>query len=158
MSEKKKTSFDPRKKVKNLKGNEIPKSFPSREELEKLTKDKNGNPNIDELPRETVGNVILNCLAGYKPKARTEGFYVSFIADEVVEAIEKKGKVELNDHRTKTLTRILLDMSVRMEERTTKGKDGKEETKEEQVGLYAGWAIARILGELGVTPEDIEEE
>jgi len=38
----------------------------------------------DKLERETVGNVIVNCLANYKIKDKREGFYCNMIAQAII--------------------------------------------------------------------------
>ena len=126
-------------KILNLRGEEMPKSYPSKKEMDKLPlKDK--SPDIDKLEKETVGNVILNCLTAHKCDDKKEGFYINLIADSVLAGGEKITlKDKLNDFLIEVLEKAMI-------------KDVKDEkTKElKQEGIYAGWVIAKILQELGV--------
>ena len=130
--------MNPNKKIKNLRGEFYPKSFPTQKEVDSLPK-KDKNPDTSKLGRETVGNVILNCLANYIVRDRKEGFYINLIAQSIIEG---KGKVEFKDKINKFLVEVLEEMTLRRE----KNKEGKEEKK----GLYAAWVIAQCLEELGV--------
>ena len=58
------------KEIKNLRGEFIMMSFPSRKEIEKLSKNDKGQPNLDKLPNETIRNVMLNCLSNYQVENR----------------------------------------------------------------------------------------
>ena len=127
------------KKIKSLRGETYPKSFPTQKEIDALPK-KNGKPDISKLEEETVGNVILNCLANYIVRDRKEGFYINSIAQSIID--KKPRKVEFKDKIKKFLIDVLEEMTLRRE----KTKEGKEEQK----GLYAAWVIAQCLEELGV--------
>jgi len=138
--------MNPNKKILNLRGEEMPKSFPTQAELDKLPKDKNGQPDLSKLEKETVGNIILNCLANYVVKDRKEGFYINSIAQAILSGDEK---IELKDKLKKFLIEVLDEMTFRRE----KNKDGKEEQK----GLYAAWAIWQVKEEI-LGKEEIEKE
>ena len=140
--------------IRNLKGEEFPKpiEFLTREEIEKLPKIDNPNdpkgpkiPDVKKLEKETVGDVILNCLATHRCENKKEGFYVQMIAQHV---IDPKG--ELKEKLRRFLIEVLEDSILRY--KVTKDKDGNE-TKE-QIGVYAGWILAQVFTELGVEPED----
>lgn len=138
------------RKIKSLRGEEYPKSFPTDKEMGRLPKIKNPqNPNLplvpdpEKLEKETVGNVILNCLAYHKCKDRKEGFYVNMVAQSV---IGKGEKVELKDKLKEFLIEVLDDSIMR--EKITKDEKGNEH--KEVVGVYVGWIIAQVLDELGV--------
>lgn len=115
-------------------------SFPSQEDLNALSKGKDGLPDRDLLPRETVSNVILNCLADYTPKERKEIFYVSNLARIVLDY--EDSKVELNEKHRKFLAEVLYSSVIQ--------EDGKDERGRTRFrGLYASWVIAQCLDELG---------
>lgn len=138
--------FNPNKKIKNLRGEEMPKSFPTQRELDKLPKDKNGQPDLSKLERETIGNIILNCLANYIVKDRKEGFYINLIANKL---LSKDDKIELDDEVKKFLIDVLDEMTLRRE----KDENGKEIQK----GLYASWAIWQVKEEI-LSKEEIKKE
>jgi len=129
--------MNPNKKILSLRGEEIPKSFPTQAELNRLPKTKIGQPDITKLERETVGNIILNCLANYVVKDRKEGFYINLIAQSILSGNKK---IEFKDKIKRFLIDVLDEMTLRRE----KNKDGKEEQK----GLYAAWAIAQVKEEV----------
>lgn len=141
------------KKVLNLRGEEIPKTFPTQKELDKLprVKDRDGKdtdrPNTDKLEKETIGNIIINCLASYIIQDKKEGFYINLIAQSIIDA---KGKIELKDKLKKFLIEVLDEMTLRREK--VKGKDNKDEEKTK--GIYAGWAICKCKEELGIKLDD----
>ena len=126
--------------VKNLRGKEMPKTFPEREEVEALPKLPNGQPDIDKLPKETVGNIIMNCLSNYVQKDKKDGWYISLIAQSIIS--NENGKIDLKDKLNQFLIELLEDQIMKREI----DDKGKEETK----GLYASWAIVQDLEELGV--------
>jgi hypothetical protein len=139
------------KKVKSLKGTEMPKSFPNKEEVDKLPKikiDKVEQPDYDKLERETVGNIILNCLANYICKDKKEGFYINLIAESILKSDGKD--VELKDKIKAFLIKLLEESMIK--EEIVKDKDGNETKK--RVGIYSGWGISQCLQELGVEVED----
>jgi len=137
--------MNPNRKILSLRGEEIPKSFPSQTELEKV-KDKNGQPDLSKLEKETVGNVILNCLANYVVKDRKEGFYINLIAQSILSGNKK---IEFKEKIKKFLIEVLDEMTLRRE----KDKDGKEHQK----GLYAGWAIWQVKEEI-LSKKELQKE
>ena len=165
--------FNPNKKILNLRGEEIPKSFPTQKEIDKLPKDKLNQPDLNKLEKETIGNIILNCLANYIVKDKKEGFYINLIAQSILSIgveIEKEEdregnivgtkirkvsnkKIEFKEKIKKFLIEVLDDMTFRREiEEVEEEKEGKKEIKKKEVtkGIYAGWAIAQIKEELGI--------
>jgi hypothetical protein len=138
--------MDYTKKLKDLRGNEFPKTFPSQKEMDALPRKKNRvgqeEPDIDKLEKETIGNIILNCLATHKCEDRKEGFYINLVADSVLGGA-KSG--ELKDKYYKFMIEVLEDSIIRDEK--IKGDDGKEKTVNK--GVYAGWLIAQVLTALG---------
>lgn len=143
--------IDYKRKIKTLRGEEMPKNFPNQKEIDALPHIKNRQgievPNLDKLERETVGNVIINCLAFYSCQDKKEGFYVNMIAESIIS--NKGEKVELKD-KLKTFLLEVLDKSI-LREKKEKDKTGNETTRE--VGVYSGWVIAQVLEELGVKEE-----
>ena len=147
--------MNPNKKVLNLRGEEMPKSLPTQKELDALPKKKivikdgKGNqiekevPDQSKLERETIGNIILNCLSNYLINDRKEGFYVNMIAQSIIGA---KGEIELKDKLQKFLIEVLDEMIMRKD--ITKDEKGKE--VESVKGLYAGWSVSQVLQELGI--------
>ena len=141
--------FNPNKKILNLRGEEIPKSFPTQKEIDKLPKNKLNQPDLNKLEKETIGNIILNCLANYIVKDKKEGFYINLIAQSLLAGNKK---IEFKEKIKKFLVEVLDDMTFRREmEEVEEEKEGKKEIKKKEVtkGIYAGWAIAQILNELG---------
>ena len=128
------------KSILNLKGETYPKSFPSYKELEAIKND------ISKLERETIGNVILNCLTNYVVQDRKEGFYINLIAQSLLSNNEK---IEFKDKIQKFLIDVLNEQTLIRK----KVKDEKGEEKEEIKGLYQGWVISQVLQELGVKPK-----
>lgn len=130
--------------IKNIKGEEISLSFPTRADLDQLPKNDKGEPDTAKLPRETVRNVILNCLAMYPVSDKREVFYLNAIAGAVLE----KDEVDFKEKYVKFLTKVLEESTFR------KDKDGDKETTK---GIYFGWVIAQVMDELGLTPEEEAE-
>jgi len=142
--------FNPDKKILNLRGEEISKSFPTQKEIDKLPKDKLNQPDLNKLEKETIGNIILNCLANYIVKDKKEGFYINLIAQSLLAGNKK---IEFKEKIKKFLVEVLDDMTFRREmEEVEEEKEGKKEMKKKEVtkGIYAGWAIAQIKEELGI--------
>ena len=158
--------FNPNKKILNLRGEEIPKSFPTQKEIDKLPKDKLNQPDLNKLEKETIGNIILNCLVNYIVRDRKEGFYINLIAQSIIASeggiqtypdgteskVPKSKNIEFKEKIKKFLVEVLDEMTFRREmEEVEEEKEGKKEIKKKEVtkGIYAGWAIAQILNELG---------
>ena len=144
--------MDIHKKIKTLKGEELPKSFPSGAEITKLPKIKDSiveikcpkcgekmereMPDKNKLEKETAGNVILGCLMNYTPKDKFEGFFANAIAGSIINP-PKNGEVEFKDKIKDWLISVLEDSIIREDE---KGKKG----------TYYYWVIAQVLNELGI--------
>ena len=137
-------NFD--KKIKNLRGEEVPMSLPTQTEIDNLPKDKDNNPDFSKLERETVGNIILNCLTHYIVRDRKEGLYINLIAQSI---LAKDKKAELKDKLKKFLIEVLDEMTHRREIE----KNEKGEKKEIEKGLYAAWSISQVKQELGIKEE-----
>lgn len=113
-----------------------PKSFITDEEKE-LAIDQTGKFNEDLLPRETVGNVILNCLALVPVETKLDGFYSNTIAQRI---FDDQREIELKEKLKKFLTSLLERAIMQYV-----SKDDKTEMK----GVYAGWVISQVLEEVG---------
>ena len=138
--------MNPDKKIKNLRGEEVPMSLPTQTEIDKLPKDKDNKPDFSKLERETVGNIILNCLTHYIVRDRKEGSYINSIAQSI---LAKDKKAELKDKLKKFLIEVLDEMTHRREIE----KNEKGEKKEIEKGLYAAWSISQVKQELGIKEE-----
>jgi len=158
---KEKIGFDPLKKILDLRRKEFPKTYPFQRELDALPrkrevgvpKEKWG-PDIDKLERDTVGNIIINCLSRHIGESRKDGFYINMIADAVITAMGDKRDVVLKDKLLRFLIDAVDKQIIRKNEKPTdKPKIGREQ-EPEMVGTYAGWVIAQVLQELGVNEDD----
>jgi len=157
----KKEGFDPLKKMLDLRRKEFPKTYPSQKEIDVLPKKKQHGvpkeqwvPDIDKLERDTVGNIIINCLSRHIGESSKEGFYINMIADAVITAMEAKRRVNLKDKLLSFLIDVVEKQAIRKNEKTDeKPKPGGRE-EPEMIGTYAGWVIAQVLQELGVKEED----
>lgn len=140
--------MNPNKLIKNLKGETYPKTFPSQRELNELPKIKVRNekgveietPDFEKLERETVGNVILNCITNYIVRDRREGYYINLIAQSILEG----KKVEFKDKIKNFLIEVLDDQTLRREKKVNE----KGEVIEEIKGLYQAWVIAQCKEEI----------
>lgn len=140
------------KKIKNLKGEFIPKSFNTQKELDKLPRIKidgkeTKEPDMKKLEDETIGNIVINCLGNYVAKKDTgkkEGFYCNIIAQSI---IDSKKKFELKDKYKKFLIEVLDDSILKYEEQ--KNEKGQKIMN----GIYPAWEIAQALEELGYEPD-----
>ena len=132
--------------IKNLRGIELPMSNPSKADLERIKTEKNiTEVKIDDLPRETVRDVILNSLSTYKVTDRRDIFYVNQIASWVLEDVNEDENNELKDKLFNFLTEQVLPSAIIY-------KDEKSDPKKEQKqsGIYYGWVIAQVYDELGI--------
>ena len=142
--------MDLSKRILNIRGEEVPKSFPTKKEIDKLPKinviegqPKSGEPDMDQLEKETVGNIILNCLTSYVVRDKKEGFYINDIARVIIAG---RDKVQFNKKQLEFLEDVLGECVHRRE----KQKDDKGIEKEVAVGVYAGWSIAQVSEALGI--------
>ena len=124
-------------------------TYPSKIDLEKV-KDEKGDDSvkIDDLPRETVGNVIINSLAGYDPEDKKEVFLINQIASWAMAEEDEDSSGELKDRLYKFLVNKVLPYATVMKKEEK--KDGEEERGK---GMYYAWVIAQVYDELGVTEE-----
>jgi hypothetical protein len=133
--------------IKNLRGEEVPTPNPRKEDIEKIRKEKNIiDVKIEDLPKETVRDVILTCLSVYKVTDRRDIFYVNQIASWAMEETKDGEDNELKDKLFKFLTDSVLTSAIIF-------KDEREDIKKEsrQKGSYYSWVIAQVYDELGIT-------
>ena len=146
--------------IVNVKGIPSPKSFPTQEELDALPTKKVRNVekgeiveqevlDFDKMPRETVGNVILNVLNSHTNRTKLDGFYCNAIGAIVLGADTEHPDVELKEKFKTFLATALDDATNRVD--IVKDEDGKD--KEVKKGIYFGWTIAQVKAEIGITPD-----
>lgn len=121
--------------IKNLHGVPSMMSYPPRELVDALPKTPDGNPDVDKLPRETVKNVIINCLSNYPVKDRKEALFVNVVAQAI---IGEDGEIDLKEKYKKFLVEVLYTMMAQVDD------------KGQQSGTYFSWVIVQVLDELGV--------
>lgn len=140
MSEDKNQGIDPFREIRSLYGESLQKSGMTPKEINDLPKDNEGRPDFDKAERETVGNVVLNCLGSYKG-SKVEGFMANSIAMSIIDA--KKG--DLIEFKKKYVDFIItvLENSIYTEDEQTKQKSG----------LYRYWVISQVLNEFGVNED-----
>lgn len=136
-----------KKQITTLRGETYPMSYPSETDIELVKKEKGITEVLmTDLPRETVENVLINCLTNYAVKDKKEVFLVQSAAlwvnshEETKELITEKIKNFLGN-------KVLPQSTLRTE------KDGDAEA-EKKVGLYASWVMAQVYNELGIEQED----
>jgi hypothetical protein len=115
--------------IKDIRGNEGKISFPQ-------------SPEEKDKP-ETVGNVLLNCLAAFPVTERKQVFYVNTIASQILNAGDE-GVIELNTVHKDFLKEAVFKALFR-----TEIEDGVEVEK----GVYLPSVVAQVFEELGVTEE-----
>ena len=108
--------------LKNLRGDELKRSFPRNEE--------------EKAQPETVGNVIINALASYPIKDRREMFSINKLASDILGC--KDGDYAFSDDEKKLLSNALFEATFRTEDK-------------EQKGAYFSWMIAQVFEEVGIT-------
>lgn len=137
--------------ITNLRGMELPVTIPRKEDIERIKKEKDiKDVMIDDLPRETVQDVILNCLSAHKPTDKRDIFLVNKIANWVLqEPDEEEGYGELKDKLFNFLVDEVLPNAIIYAEEE-KSKDDKKEKGDKNKGIYYGWIIAQVYDELGI--------
>lgn len=109
------------KVLKNIKGEDAKMSFATPEE-EKLGL------------KETIKNVLLNCLSSYPIKKNKEIFVVNTLATNI---LNSKGDIEFTEDELTFLKEVLF--------KTTFREEGEKEK-----GVYFPFLIGQILSELGI--------
>jgi hypothetical protein len=131
-----------KKEIKTLVGGVVNKSFPSKDDIEKVKSEKKiEQVKTDDLPSDTVENVIMNCLTQYAVEDPKEVFDVQIAANFVLSEDPEK---EFTDRIKNFLVKKVLPQATI---RNEKDENGKTTTK----GVYTSWVIVQVLAELGVT-------
>lgn len=126
-----------KEQVTNIKGDALEMSFPSDEQVNNLPKNEKGLPDRSKLPRETVGNMLLNCLGFYSnPKDRKEVFMVFDLGQRLMKA---EDTIELDENDIKFLTKVINESLY----------DDSEEGKKPK-GIYRMFGIGQLLNAIGV--------
>lgn len=136
-----------KREIKNLKGEGIPMSFIGASDIEKVKKEKGVTQVLlEDMPRETVENVLINSISNYDVKNKKEVFELNALAQWVLD--ERQDKPALSERFKDFLSRDILPMATsRQEEITLQGG----ESKTEQRGIYAAWIMVQVYQELGIT-------
>lgn len=139
--------MDLKKEIKNLKGKTFCMSFYGESEVS-AAKEMHGAETVtlDMLPRETIGNMLLNCLINYKPAEsdRKEVFEIARLANWIND--DSESKADLDEKLKNLLIKKVLPYSTLTDK---KSDDGKPQPK--NTGIYSHWAIVQIYQELGLT-------
>ena len=131
-----------KRELKSLKGETYPMSFVSNIDIERTKDEKKiAEVKMTDLPRETVQNVLINCVSNYSVKNNKEVFTLNTVA----QAIINDKLDDLSPELFSFLTKQVLPASVNREEEV----DGKMVEK----GLYKAWVIVQIYNELGIEPQ-----
>lgn len=140
--------IDLKKEIKNLKGHTYEMSFPSKEDIDRVKEEKGiESVKISDLPRETVGNVILNSLSNYVVADNKEVFLVMATASWVND--ESPDKEDLPEKLKKFLVRQVLPSMV-----YRKGEKLDNQPQEKDKGIYSSWVIAQVYEAMGVKEEN----
>lgn len=130
-------------------GEECTVSYPS-QKIINSSKNEKGEFEMDKLPKETVRNVILQCLnfASSKNGDVYDGAMIMYISQEII-----KGKKDLvlRPKFRDFLIEILEDQII--VEEVKKGKNGNDELVVR--GKYKSWCIFQVLEELGVKTKEL---
>lgn len=129
------------KEIKNLRGESINATVLPREKVKEMDGQK---VKLDEFPKETVRDVILNSLASYQNSDNSikSIFYVQKIGGIIVDSGET---IELEQKHIDFIKKALIDAVAR----TEIGNQGEKIDR----GIYMSWVIAQVLTELGITEE-----
>ena len=128
--------------ITTIKGEQYAMSFPSEFDIEQVKKEKGiEQVTIGDLPRESVRNVILNSITGYKVQDKKEVFMLQIIAQWVL----ADGADDLPSNLFDLLTTKVLPAAV--------SQMGEENGKQVEKGIYSHWVMAQVYTVLGVTAE-----
>lgn len=144
-----------KKLIKDLKGDDIPMSFPTKSDVEKIKNEKKlkdvKDVLVDDLPKETIQNVIINCLSHYEPTDKKEVFLINNIATWALSDPDKDGNFgELKDKLYNFLVDDVLDFATIYREVELKNHK-REETEKKKNGLYPAFIMFQVYNELGIT-------
>lgn len=128
------------KEIKNFKGQTYEMSYPSRQDIENIKEEKNiEKVRSEDLPRETIRNVLINSLSNYTIEDKKEVFLVHKTGAWLLDNSEE----EIPKEVLKFLTKSVLP------EATSRIEEDKEGNKVEK-GIYKAWVIGKVYEELGV--------
>lgn len=133
--------MDPLRVINDVFGKPALKSFPNQEEVDVLPKLPDGEPDFQQLPKETVGNVLMVILSKYPVSDPKKVFYPAIVANLIVTSPEGQ-LVELQEKFKKFLISAV-EWAIIKEEKNER----KEATRN---GIYYSWVCAQVLQELGV--------
>lgn len=132
-----------KKEILNLKGGTFEMSHPSTVDIDAVKKEKGiDQVMLADLPRETVGNILINCLANYPVNDKKEVFSVQATAAWITDESEDKPLLpeKLKNFLVK---QVLPEMTYRKAE----DDNGKQQPNK---GIYVSWIMAQVYNELGV--------
>jgi hypothetical protein len=91
--------------------------------------------NEDLLPKQTVGNVIMNAIINYMDDGKKEtGFYINLIAQSVLDAQNHPRDIQFKKKVADVLEKALDQFSGKIITKKVKGKDGVERDEEVATG------------------------
>lgn len=141
--------------LRNLKGVELEISYPTLEQInalpkikQQITNKETGEvadvevPDRSKLPRDTVKNCLLDCLAYYQTVDKKEMFKIYALATKIQESNEEQ--LEVDDMYRDLLIKTL-EYSIAFSE------EGKEPH-----GIYQHWAIAQVFDACGLAEVEIK--
>lgn len=140
-----------KKEILTIKGEKYPMTYPSTLDIEKVQKLLGKDEiQIDELPKETVQNVLINSIAGYDPEEKKEVFMVNQLANWVMNGEKEDGSFEkLNDNLYQFLVEKVLPYATVMSKINDSDSDSDSDKKRGN-GIYFAWVMAQVYNELGV--------
>lgn len=141
-----KKNLNLKREILTIKGEKYPMTYPSTLDIEKVQKLLGKDEiQIDELPKETVQNVLINSIAGYDPEEKKEVFMINQLANWVMNGEKENGLFEnLNENLYQFLVEKVLPYATVMT-KNTENKDTKRGN-----GVYFAWVMAQVYNELGI--------
>lgn len=134
----------PSKPVFDAFGKPMPRAGLTQQDIEALPKLKNGQPDVEKAPTETIGNIILLLLTNYSVQEKQEVFYVGALGQLIVAAKDEEN-IELTDKLKKFLLKLIEWGTIRQE----KDKEGNTQ----KAGMFFAFALAQVLADLGEVEE-----
>lgn len=124
--------------IKTIRGQEYQMTFVTEFDIEKVKTEK-GITEVKnkDLPRETVQNVLINCLLNYSVKSPKEILSINKLSEWVM----GDGKTPLPEDLKNILIKHIIPASVDQQD-DTEGKNGAK-------GIYKAWVLGQVLDELG---------
>lgn len=122
--------------IKNFKGDEMTATNISQKTLDTIKAEKGREVKVEDLPKETVRDVLLNCISSYKPEDIKDMYLLNSLGTKIA----SEEDVEFNEKQKNIIVKIL-EASVVLE-----SKDSPEKEK----GIYYSWVVSQVLDELGL--------